>query len=150
MNWRQWKIKKLLVKLWVRNSERLINHTSWSTRLKARNYNFDLAYQNYAPEEISNANVGAGPYFSRKHWVSVDFLPDFKVGHDNSLIHHDLARDPDNLPISNQRNIYTSHTLEHFDISVSTRLLKSMFNSIRTGGHVRVVVPDAGYIFDNY
>lgn len=150
INWRQWRIKKLLVKLWVSNSERLINHTSWSSRLKTRNYNFDLVYQNYAPGEKSNANVGAGPYFRRKHWVSVDFLPDFKDSHNNSLIHHDLARDPDRLPISNQRNIYTSHTLEHFDMSVSTRLLKSIFNSTRAGGHVRAVVPDAGYILDNY
>lgn len=107
-------------------------------------------YQNYAPKEISNANVGAGPYFRRKHWVSVDFLPDFKDSHDKYLIHHDLARDPDRLPISNQRNIYTSHTLEHFDISVAARLLNSMNESVRPGGRVRVVVPDAGYVLDNY
>ena len=77
-------------------------------------------YQNYAPGEKSNANVGAGPYFRRKQRVSVDFLPDFKDGPDNFLKHHNLARDSDRLPISNLRNIYISHTLEVFDISVST------------------------------
>ena len=150
LGWRQWKIKKFLVRLWTSNSERLINHTSWSTRLKSRNYNFDEAYKNYAPDERSNANVGAGPYFNRKHWVSVDFLADFQDGHDKSRIHHDLARDPDKLPVRDLHNIYTSHTLEHFEISTSRRLLTSMYVSTRRGGRVRAIVPDAGYVLDNY
>ena len=150
LGWRNWAIKKLIVKFIVDHSESFINHSSWSTRLKARNYNFDLVYNDYSPEEISNANVGAGPYFRRKHWVAVDFLPDFKSGHNKALLHHDLSLDPDNLPISQFRNIYTSHTLEHFEISVSARLLKATNKSVRPGGRVRAVVPDAGYILDNY
>ena len=133
-----------LVRSFIKNKFR---HYPWPRRLHSRMFNFSTLYSNSKNEYKKRVNIGAGPYFKSPGWSSADFLPNF-VMNDPSLIHVDLSKNPDKLPFSNLEAIYISHTLEHFHIDITRRLIKSMYNSLKSGGYLRIVVPDASLIID--
>jgi predicted SAM-dependent methyltransferase len=142
-----YKIKLALSLLIKKLIEKYFKHYLWPKSLHSRNYNFGDLYTSDDVEKVTRANIGAGPYFKLNGWVSADFLPNFKTNNKN-IIHIDLLENPDFLPFENLEALYTSHTLEHFNIIIVKRLIKSMFNSLKEGGYLRIVVPDASLIID--
>ena len=140
------------IKLWLTHLVRSFitnkfRHYPWPRRLHSRMFDFSALYSDSKDEYKKRVNIGAGPYFKSPGWSSADFLPNF-VTNDPSLIHVDLSKSPDQLPFSNLEAIYISHTLEHFHIDITRRLIKSMYNSLKSGGYLRIVVPDASLILD--
>lgn len=140
------------IKLWITHLVRSFiknkfRHYPWPRRLHSRMFDFSSLYRDSKDEYKKRVNIGAGPYFKSRYWSSADFLPNF-ISNDPSLVHIDLSKDPNNLPFSNLEAIYTSHTLEHFHIDISTRIIKAMYNSLKNGGYLRIVVPDASLIID--
>jgi hypothetical protein len=139
---------KLILSLYVKNIlEKKLRHYLWPKRLHSRMFDFNNFYKNEDLNVIKRVNIGAGPYFRLKGWASADFLPNFK-SNDKNLIHIDLSKNPDFLPFSNLEAIYTSHTLEHFNINIVKRLLKAFYNSLNDNGFLRIVIPDAELILD--
>ncbi len=110
---------------------------------------FDHLYPLEYPKNggFKNLNVGAGPYFIQKHWAVLDFLPEFQRKKDG-FFHQDLAKNPDRLPLANLENIYTSHTIEHFDVSTAKRIIAACYKALDQGGTLRVLVPDADLILN--
>ena len=120
-------------------------HYAWPRRLHSRLLNFDNFYESLdAP--LKHVNLGAGPYFVRKGWISADFLPDFKTN--DSLVHIDLVKDPDNLPFTDLKCIYASHLIEHFYYGIGNRVLKAAYSSLETGEYIRICVPDADLLIN--
>lgn len=147
----QFKAKlKLVVTHFVRDLlKNKFRHYAWPRRLSSRLFDFN---EYYSAEKNKNGackrvNIGAGPYFKRAGWVSADFLPHFK-GKNKNLVHLDLLKNPDKFPFSNVRAIYASHTLEHFHVDWTERLIKSAYNSLESGGYFRIVVPDARLVLE--
>ena len=124
-------------------------HYAWPRRLNTRLFDFDYYYQsnNESSAMVKRVNIGAGPYFKRSGWASADYLPHFKGGR-SDLIHLDLLQHPDKFPFENLEAIYTSHTLEHFHVDWTKRLLKSAYNSLDDGGYFRIAVPDARLVIE--
>lgn len=117
------------------------NHYAWPRRLANRMFDYNIYYKN----ELL-VNLGAGPYFKRKGWISADFLPE----HDalENCIALDINRSLDKLPFNNVKAFYMSHMLEHFHIDDGERILKSIYSALEPGGYLRVVVPDADLILN--
>jgi predicted SAM-dependent methyltransferase len=111
-------------------------------------------------------NLGCGSH-TPEGWVNIDYafgarlakIPFFrfinkKIGFfqmdwDDRIKIHDLRRtfpfDDESVDI-----IYTSHTLEHFSRQEGTRFLKECHRVLRSGGILRVVVPDLEAIISDY
>lgn len=128
------------------HGRRLLHHYLWPARLHSRFFNFDYYYQK--PVDYIRVNLGAGPYFKKDGWIATDFLPEFKSRPQGTIVHLDLAKNLDELPFDNIGALYMSHTLEHFRLEDSIRLLSSVFRGMRSGGVLRIVVPDADLIID--
>ena len=139
---------KLKITHFIRNlMNKQLRHYAWPRRLSTRLFDFD---EFYGPEITKNhptkrVNIGAGPYFKRAGWKSADYLPSFSTSQ-KDLVHLDLLQNLDEFPFSNLEAIYTSHTFEHFQLGMTKRLIKSSYNSLKPGGYLRVVVPDAKLI----
>ena len=75
-----------------------------------------------------------------------DYISVLKRHH---FIHHDLRF---GLPFADNSidYIYTSHTLEHFHPEVAQNLLREAYRTLRSGGRVRVCVPDLKHAIDLY
>jgi len=145
------KIKaRLLVINYIRHLiYKRFRHYAWPRRLSTRLFDFDYYYQsdNESSGMVKRVNIGAGPYFKRSGWASADYMPYFKGGR-SDLIHLDLLEHPDKFPFENLEAIYTSHTLEHFHVNWTRRLIKSAYNSLDHGGYFRIVVPDARLVLE--
>ena len=105
-------------------------------------YDYDNHYRN---SDIL-VNIGAGNYFKKKGWLSADYLPGYIE--DNKKVHLDLNSALDNMPFKNVQAYYMSHVLEHFKYEDGCKLLQSIWKSMKTGGTLRIVVPDANLILD--
>lgn len=66
-----------------------------------------------------------------------------------NYIIHDL-RHTFPWPDSSVNIIYSSHTLEHFSKTDGRRLLEDCYRVLRNNGILRIVVPDLGYIMQEY
>lgn len=123
-----------------------LRHNLYPKKLSDRLFDFNKIYENdYG--KLKRVNLGAGPYFARDGWISADYLPNFEKNNKN-MVHLDLSKDPDKLPFNNLEAIYTSHTIEHFTLDVSARILRSAYNSLQPGGYLRICVPNAQLILD--
>jgi predicted SAM-dependent methyltransferase len=62
----------------------------------------------------------------------------------HTFIHHDLAR---SIPVDNNvaSFIYSSHFLEHLFKSEAYNLLKESYRALKSGGVIRICVPDLAY-----
>lgn len=128
------------------HGRRLLHHYLWPARLHSRFFDFNYYYQR--PVDYIRVNLGSGPYFNRDGWIATDFLPEFKSKPRDTIVHLDLAKNLDELPFDNIGGLYISHTLEHFRVADSTRLLSAVFRSMHSGGVLRIVVPDADLIIN--
>lgn len=54
------------------------------------------------------------------------------------------------FPDDSQRIVYAAHILEHLDDATIMGLLSEVHRVLRTGGGVRIEVPDAGFLLDSW
>ena len=94
-------------------------------------------------------NIGAGPVWLHERFFVVDqcFKSDESLGRTNFDLVKDLP-----LPFENDslKGIYSSHCFEHLNQQELIPIIKEAHRILRTGGTLRVVVPDMGRIFDAY
>ena len=88
-------------------------------------------------------NLGCGNHF-HKDWINVDFN-----SNTDKVIKYDLTQ---TLPFQNNSFdvVYHSHLLEHFPKNYAPKFLNDCFRILKTGGIIRVVVPDLEQIIKQY
>jgi predicted SAM-dependent methyltransferase len=90
-------------------------------------------------------NIGCGSHYSKlPEWVNLDFNHQ-----SNDVITHNLLNGipyPDN----SFDLVYHSHVLEHFSKQDGIFFIHECFRVLKTGGIIRVVVPDLEQIARNY
>ena len=84
---------------------------------------------------------GANQYYSQEQYC--DLLEN------NLFIHHDLSH---SIPLKDNTAdyVYSSHFLEHLFKADALRLLKESYRVLKTGGCIRVCVPDLSYAIALY
>lgn len=97
-----------------------------------------------------NLNIGAGDYVI-DNFISLDFYnkkyyPD-KKKFDLERISYDIRND--NIPFEDNvvDNIYCSHVIEHVEEKYADYFFKECNRVLKKNGVLRVVVPDAKYLF---
>ena len=94
-------------------------------------------------------NIGGGPVWLHERFFTLDqcFESDESLGR----INFDLVKD---LPMPFEDNsikgIYSSNCFEHLTESEVTIILKDSYRILRSGGTIRITVPDMGKMFDAY
>lgn len=90
-------------------------------------------------------NLGCGPRgISDPHWVNVD-----GVHYRNVHFLLDFSR-PLPFPDGSFDGVFCEHVLEHFSLDEGQRLVREIRRILRSGGYLRVVVPDAQFILREY
>jgi predicted SAM-dependent methyltransferase len=88
-------------------------------------------------------NFGCGARFS-PGWENIDFYsPGPEVRRVNLVCGFPY-------PSASFDAVYSSHVLEHFTKAQCLDMLRECFRVLRTGGVVRVVIPDLGVTIDEY
>jgi predicted SAM-dependent methyltransferase len=90
-------------------------------------------------------NLGSGPRgLAASNWINVDAFPDKNVHH---LM--DFGR---RFPFADASfdGIFSEHVLEHFTREDGARVFRECRRILAPGGLLRVIVPDAGRIFQAY
>lgn len=84
---------------------------------------------------------GANRYYTCEQYCS--------LLEEHEFVHHDLAF---GIPFTDQSVdfVYSSHFLEHMHKQDATQLLKESFRVLKSGGVVRVCVPDLAYAVSLY
>lgn len=121
-------------------------HYPWPRRLHSRMYSWEKFYKN---TDIKRVNLGAGPYFNKDGWITVDLIsdPKYAVSRRNYIA---SRLGDEKLTVSNIDICYTSHFLEHLNINQGAGLIKSVFAGMNSGGIFRIVVPDAKLVLERY
>lgn len=96
-----------------------------------------------------NLNVGAGEYHL-PGFISLDYISEYYHGSkpaNKHLVHYDIRSDP--LPYADGTvdNIYASHVIEHVESEHVERFIHEAFRVLKPGGVLRVVCPDAWYLY---
>lgn len=98
-----------------------------------------------------NLNVGAGDYvilgFVSLDHYSEHYYPS-KEMFLRERVEYDLRKD--NLPYADDTvdNIYISHVIEHVETEHVVRFINESFRVLKPGGVLRVVCPDAKFLFE--
>lgn len=92
---------------------------------------------------LQKVNIGCGSRYI-EDWINFDF-----VSTSPSVVAHDLSQ---GIPLTDNSVdfVYTSHVLEHFNLSDGYHLLSECFRILKPGGHARIVVPDTELLARNY
>jgi SAM-dependent methyltransferase len=67
----------------------------------------------------------------------------------HNFVHHRLEYGLP-FPDGSADYLYSSHVLEHFDADIAEKILSESFRVLKTGGRVRICVPDLQYAFSLY
>ena len=95
---------------------------------------------------LKNVNIGSGTHLIVKDYLHLDemydrgFISQYNNFKDIGIYKCDLMNEFP--PLRNIENIYTCHLLEHLSIDNGYSLIKNCFNSLNTGGTIRICVPD--------
>lgn len=90
-------------------------------------------------------NVGCGSHYSTlPEWTNLDFV---STGRD--VIAHNLLN---GIPFESETFdlVYHSHVLEHFSKEDGEKFIKECFRVLKSGGIIRIAVPDLERIAQNY
>ena len=92
-------------------------------------------------------NIGPGPHWSKPSadWLSLDIDP--RIG-DLVLNLCEFSRLP--FEDSAARAIYASHVFEHVPVHKTQLLFNECFRVLKTGGHMRIIVPDVVKSMEEY
>jgi len=94
-------------------------------------------------------NIGAGPVWLHERFFAIDQC--FETNEALGRINFDLVKD---LPLPFEDNsfkgIYSSHCFEHLTEAEINKILGEAYRVLKSGGTIRVVVPDMGSMFDAY
>ncbi|ACK64397.1 hypothetical protein PCC8801_0297 [Rippkaea orientalis PCC 8801] len=106
-------------------------------------------YSSIALEERKFYNIGAGNFF-HPYWTNVDYGTDwYKESQKNPFIEYNLMKcEPLPLEDNTAEIIYTSHTIEHVTNEAVLNLFKEAYRTIKPGGGIRIVCPDARLLYD--
>lgn len=96
-------------------------------------------------------NLGAGPYFVRRGWTSVDKISEDAAhyGTVQSQVTSDLTQSS-SLRYASVAMVYASHFFEHLTCTDASALMTRVFQSMQPGARMRLVVPDADLILNRY
>jgi len=112
---------------------------------------FRLYRIKWAGNESLNLNVGAGRYVI-PNFKNLDvYTPHYyrsKSSFLKSRIEYDITSDTLPFGDSTVDNIYISHVLEHVEERHAVRFLEESYRVLVEGGVLRVVCPDAKFLFD--
>jgi len=136
--------KKIKLKTYITVSKfayKYLGFYIWPKRLINRKF----SYEDYYPSGLC-VNLGGGPYFSRDGWINADFIKNFSTL--DNRVECDISKCLDELPFKDVQAYYLSHTLEHFSIHDAKKLLLSLRASLKQGGTLRIIVPDADLVID--
>ena len=111
----------------------------------------NLGCGNKMPSNWINVNVAGNPLFVlfpvlfplRKILVALGLRQPWKV------FFHDL-RNPLPFPDQSMSIVYASHLLEHLYLTEAQALLKECYRVLRSGGVIRIVVPDLRSLINDY
>lgn len=92
-------------------------------------------------QKVGYRLTGAKQYYSQEQFL--------KLLNDHRFVHHDLGR---GIPFddSSVDFIFTSHFLEHLFERQAERLLEESFRVLKSGGVLRISVPDLSYAISLY
>jgi len=120
-------------------------------------FNDRLAYSPYPKESLDLKkflNIGAGSFFDHPYWSRLDYVDTHyfhtKYGADSKVeINLDLSLKAD-FPIKSEslELAYTSHTIEHLEYEMVTKLFSEVFRTLKRGGGFRVTCPDISLHLD--
>lgn len=97
------------------------------------------------PEE-RRLNFGGGIWY-HPLWENIDFYIDrFYIDHNLDL----RLKRPIELPDNCAALIFSSHLLEHFNDDTAQFVLEEAYRLLRTGGYIRISVPDLEKAFQAY
>ena len=116
----------------------------------ARDFDFDNAYSKFG-NNGKFINIGAGEYFFHKKWKNYDLYEELLVSKVKHFYNYDLrdaVKHP--FPESDVNIFYCSHTMEHIPSESITTVIERLYDSLKVGGVLRVVVPDADLILEAY
>jgi len=138
-----WKAKKVGYKVWADTSIQAFHYEKNSRVLYGMPGNAPQAHPDWEIKPQGGkliADLGAGgmvsPYMRDEgHVVTFDIREDT-----NPAVVCDLRRIP--VPDETFDIVYSSHTLEHFSFNDSGRLLKEWVRILKTGGELRIAVPN--------
>lgn len=139
------RIKNNLIRLMRQHSPKYIRHYLWPRRLHSKMFDWGIYYNDNKKIRV---NFGAGPYFEKKGWISVDFLnPDEIINPQKNENYKqiDLTKEHD-LNLGKIDLGYASHFCEHLNLNQLKVFLKNLYNNFNQGGILRLIVPDANLI----
>lgn len=92
-------------------------------------------------QKVGYSLTGAKQYYSQEQFL--------KLLNDHRFVHHDLGR---GIPFNDSSVdfIFTSHFLEHLFERQAERLLEESFRVLKSGGVLRISVPDLSYAISLY
>jgi hypothetical protein len=103
----------------------------------------------YEKSGVKRVNLGAGPYFNKSGWISIDMISSEKVAFSSKkFISKRIG--VDKLNLSNVDLCYSSHFCEHLNQNLASEIFHEIFQAMNVGGRVRIVVPDAKLILERY
>lgn len=116
----------------------------------ARDYDFAEAYAAYGPD-AKFINVGGGTRFYHPRWDVYDVFGEALAKKVEYFHHYDLRRlRTEPFPEQNVDLFYTAHTFEHLPADSIAGVIQGIYDALKPGGVLRVVVPDADLVMEAY
>lgn len=96
-----------------------------------------------SPADGAYLDIGCGPNIN-KDYCNLDW--EWRPGVD---LCWDITK---GLPLNDSSisGIFTEHCLEHIEFAQCQQVMREMYRTMKPGGYVRIVVPDAELYFDQY
>ena len=111
----------------------------------------DLDKEYDALQDDTLINLGAGEYFDHPRWINYDlYEPELLKKVPNYRNYDFTDVDHAAIPEENVAVVYTEHTLEHIPNDKINTTIERIYDCLKPGGIVRIIVPDAGAIIDAY
>lgn len=146
-------------KSWLKNKlsysirKFIIEKTKYYTMPKfrvARDFDFAQAYLKFG-NSGKFINIGAGEYFYHPKWKNYDLYEESLVENVEHFYNYDLRETANHpFPENDVDIFYCSHTMEHIPAESINTVIKRLYDALRPGGILRVIVPDADMILEAY
>ena len=114
-----------------------------------RDLDLDKEYELLGDEKL--INLGGGEFFDHPRWINYDLYEPELLERIPNYRNYDFT-DVDNaeIPEENVAIVYTEHTLEHIPMDKIGKTIERVYDCLKPGGILRIIVPDAGAVIDAY